>query len=314
MVWISAAIIAAWGMFPAATLKRRGWRYRYLVLVVAGGLGVLGAYYFWTVLRGAKATMIGTTNLQSIAFIFYEQLGFTGLGPGRTELREQGVRALAPYLPWLCLYAVAVGMVLFAGVRAVWKSSARRQALWVAAGLAVPVAFFLVGGILAHFRVLGRHLTPLMPVWLCLLGLGVVSLWGRGLAARVVVVACLGLSLASAVQVRWADRHLKDDYRSAVAFTITALDSGRSVWWNASAEAAGHYNLPLTSDANEPDKALLIFNPTADHLAPLPLPDVVVVTKPDIYDPGLVLLNRLQQAGHQLETNFPAFQFWGRGK
>jgi hypothetical protein len=314
MVWISAAIIAAWGMFPAATLKDWGRRHRRLTFVVAGLLCVLGAYYFWTVQRGAKATMIGTTNVQSMAFILYEQLGFTGLGPGRTELRVQGARALTAYLPWLCLYTIAVGMVLAAGVRVVWKSSARKQALWIVAGLNLPVAFFLVSGMLAHFRVLGRHLTPLMPVWLCLLSLGVISLWRRGPAGRTVGLVFLCLSLASAFQVRMAYRHMKDDYRSAVSFAKTALQSGRSVWWNASSEAANHYNLPLTSNPRQREKALLVFNPRTGTLTDLPWPDVVVITKPDIYDPLRVVMSCLKQADYRQETNFPAFEIWGRSQ
>jgi len=314
MVWISAAIVAMWGMFPVVTLKDWGRRNLKYISVAVAMLGVLGSFYLWTVLRGAKATMIGTTNLQSLAFILYEQLGFTGLGPGRTELREQGVRALGSYWPWLCLYAIGVGVVLSAGIRAVWKSTSRQWALWVATGLAIPVSFFLVAGMLAHFRVLGRHLTPLMPVWFCLLSFGVMTLWRHRRAGRTVVTVFLGLSLISAIEIRWSPRHLKDDYRAAVAFTKTALDSGRSVWWNASWEAADHYGLQLTSDPTQRDRALLVFNPTADSLAQLPLPDVAVVTKPDIFDPRRVVLTRLTQAGYRQETNFPALDVWQRAR
>jgi hypothetical protein len=275
---------------------------------------MLGAYYVSTVLRGAKATMIGTTNVQSMAFILYEQLGFAGLGPGRTELREQGVGSLFAFWPLLCAYAVGVGIVLVAGVHAVWSSSVRRHLLWITTGLAIPVTFFLVAGMLAHFRVLGRHLTPLIPIWLYLLSWGVLSLWGRGFAGRTVVVCYLGVSLASAFELRYAGRHVKDDYRSAVAFTQAALNSGRTVWWNASREAANHYGLPLGADPNEREKALLVFQPTANRLEQLPLPDFVVVTKSDIFDPDLAVVSRLKQTGYQQKTNFPAFQIWGRSQ
>jgi hypothetical protein len=312
MIWASAAILAAWGLSPVSTLKQWGSRYRILIVAIVGLLGVLAAYYLSTVSRGAKATMIGTTNWQTVAFILYEQLGFTGLGPGRNELREQGVHSLLRYWPALCLYAIAVGTVLLAGLRVAWQSPIRRQALWIVAGVGIPAAFFLAAGMLAHFRVLGRHLTPLMPVWLCLLSLGTVRLWQRGLAGRTVVVLFLGLSLASAFEVRWASRHEKDDYRSAVAFSKAVLDSGRSVWWNASHEAATHYGLPLTLDPQQTGKALQIFNPTASALAQLPLPDFVVITKPDIYDHELRVMNFLTQSGYQPKTNFPAFVIWSR--
>jgi hypothetical protein len=310
MIWASAAIVAAWALFPAATLKEWVWRHRKLCAAQVGLLGILGGYYLWTVLRGARATTVGTTDWQTAGFVLYEQLGFTGLGPGRAELREQGVRALVAYWPLLCLYALAVGTVLLAGVKVVWNSPLRRQALWAVVGVGIPVVFLFTIGVLRHFRVLGRHLTPLMPVWLCLLSLGVVWLWRRGPGGRTVVLLFFGFSLASALEIRWASRHLKDDYRSAVELSRAALNAGRLVWWNASFEAAGYYGLPLTVDPRQTGKAMQILNPTAGALAQLPLPDFVVITKPDIYDHDLALMNFLAQSGYQPKTNFPAFAIW----
>lgn len=325
MVWISAAIIAMWGMFPTATLKdwikrSAGW-----IAVVGGLLGILGVYYLTTVMRGAKATMIGTTNVQTMAFVLYEQLGFTGLGPGRTELRVQGISALASYWPWLFLYAMGMGSVLLAGLHTVWRSSMRREILWIVAGLAVPVGLFLVSAMLAHFRVLGRHLTPLMPVWLGILGAGTVALWRGGFVGRAAVLVYLSLSLSSAFQVRWAHRHMKDDYRSAVTFSREALNAGKSVWWNASKEAARHYGLPLELrsrntelgiPSSEPGaaRAILIFKPTTNELQMLPLPDYAVVSKPDIFDPGMLVVDCLKRAGYQRSTNFPAIDIWQKAQ
>ena len=310
MIWTSAAIVAAWALFPAATLKAWVWQHRRLCVANVGLLGILGSYYLWTVLRGARATTAGTTDWQTVGFVLYEQLGFTGLGPGRAELREQGVRSLVPYWPLLCWYTLAVGTVLLAGLKAVWKSPFHRQALWIVAGVGIPVAFLLTIGMLRHFRVLGRHLAPLMPVWLCLLSLGVVWLWQRGLAGRTMALLFFGLSLASAFEIRWASRHVKDDYRSAVAFSQAALNAGRVVWWDASAEAASYYGLPLTVDPKQTGKAMQIFNPAASALAQLPVPDFVVISKPDVYDHDLAVMNFLTQSGYQPKTNFAAFVIW----
>jgi len=118
-------------------------------------------------------------------------------------------------------------------------------------------------------------------------------------------------------RIKCANAHevfiLSDRFRFRAKFP-TFLDSGRSVWWNASWEAADHYGLQLTSDPTRRDKALLVFNPTADSLAQLPLPDVAVVTKPDIFDPRRVVLTRLTQAGYRQETNLPALGVWQRAR
>lgn len=314
MIWTSAAVVAAWSLFPATTLKEWVWQYRKSCAVIVGLLGLLGSYYLWTVAHGARATALGTTNWQTVGFVFYEQLGFTGLGPGRAQLREQGVRSLVPYLPSLCLYALAAGMVLLAGLKVAWKSSVRDRALWILAGIAIPVAFLFATGVLRHFRVLGRHLTPLIPIWLCLLGLGVDWLWRRGRAGRTVVLVFFGFSLASAVEVRWASRHVKDDYRSAAAFCRAVLKSGQSVWWNASPEGAIYYGLALSVDPKETGKAIQVLNPTAGALAELPVPDFVATSKPDIHDQGLGVVNFLTQSHYQPKTNFPAFIIWRRNR
>lgn len=312
MIWASAAIIIAWVLFPVSILKDWVWSHRKLYVALVGVLGVLGVYYLWTVMRGARATAVGTTTWQTVIFILYEQLGFMGLGPGRAELREQGVRSLVLYWPLLCLYAAAVGAVLFSGLKSFWKSPIRNQTLWLATGIALPVLLLLATGVFKHFRVLGRHLAPLMPVWLCLLSIGVTRLWCRRIAGRLVIFLFIGLSLTSAFEIRWTTRHLKDDYRSAAAFGKAALNSGQSVWWNAAAEGANYYGLPLTDDPKDAGKAFHMFNPNPPTLTQLTVPDYIVVTKPDVYDQDRTVMSFLKQSGYQQHTNLPAFVIWSR--
>ena len=50
----------------------------------------------------------------------------------------------------------------------------------------------------------------------------------------------------------------------------------------------------------------------ADDLAQIPIPDVAIITKSDIFDRSLVVVNRLKQAGFQQATNFPSFEVFGR--
>jgi len=66
----------------------------------------------------------------------------------------------------------------------------------------------------------------------------------------------------------------------------------------------------LTVDPKQTGKAMQIFNPTASALAQLPLPDFVVITKPDVYDHDLAVMNFLTQSGYQPKTNFAAFVIW----
>ena len=45
-------------------------------------------------------------------------------------------------------------------------------------------------------------------------------------------------------------------------------------------------------------------------LAQLPVPDFVVISKPDVYDHDLAVMNFLTQSGYQPKTNFAAFVIW----
>jgi hypothetical protein len=178
--------------------------------------------------------------------------------------------------------------------------------------LAGPVVFLLAIGVLRHFRVLGRHFTPLLAVLLILLALGVVLFWRKGATGRVAVVGFLMLGLLSSLGVRWAPRHRKDDYRSAAAFSRAALARGQRVWWNAAPQGAAYYGLPLTTNAHEASAALAVFGQTFEELDAAPPPAFILVTRPDIYDQRHGVAALLGRGGHELRTNFPGFSVWER--
>jgi hypothetical protein len=290
--------------------------------VAAGAMLLfLSCYYCWTLALGARASAGATTTLKTTAFVFYELLGFGGLGPGRLELRGGGLDAFGGLWLWVGLYAVAVSTVMTAGLFELFEKSVSkdakngsvvrcggRQAWLVGLICLAPAVLILVAGLVMHFRVLGRHLIPLLPViWLVAHG-GVLRLWRRGGGlGKFVGAAFLVLNLASCLTLRWADRHAKDDYRSASAYAREALSSGRRVWWNAAEQGAIYYGLPL-----EGGGAQFLMNPTPAELVHRPLPDVVIVSKPDVYDVHGSLAEWLKAEGYAPVRQWPAFVVWER--
>jgi hypothetical protein len=312
MLWAGAALAAMPALLSlrrTMSLARRFW---YLWLAAGGLLGVFAGYYLWTLSLGARASASATTTWRSVCFVGYELLGFAGLGPGRLELRTADLAVLRPYLPCLALYAVAIAIPLGAAVLQEIEGRNRRN-LVLALSCAVPLAFILAVGRVAHFRVVGRHCAPILAVLLLLCASGLAWLWSsRRPWARVVALVFCGLSLLSCLSLRFSPRHAKDDYRAAAAFARTALTNGQSVWWNAAEVGARYYHLPLTAGPDRKGAALLILNPARGTLTRLPLPQVIITSKPDLYDGQSALADLLRDQRFQPARKFSAFVIWER--
>ena len=312
MVWAGAALAAMLVLLSPRQVMSLAKRHWSLWLAALGLLMLFAGYYLWTLSLGARASASATTTLASVCFIGYELLGFGGLGPGRLELRTAGLAALQPYLAWLTLYGVAIAVPI--GVAVLQEINRRnRRHLVLAFYCSLPPAFILAVGCVAHFRVLGRHFAPILPVLLLLSASGLAWLWSRrGAWARVVALAFCGLSLLSCLFLRFSPRHEKDNYRAAASSARTALNKGKRVWWNASPVGAQYYHVPLTSDSDRGDAARLVLNPARGTLNHLPLPEVIIASKPDLFDGQSALAELLREQGFQPAGKFNAFVIWER--
>jgi hypothetical protein len=312
MVWAGGALAAMPALLSLRRIVSLAKRYWYLWLATGGLLVVFAGYYLWGLSLGARASASATTTLESVCFVGYELLGFGGLGPGRLELRTAGLAALRPHLIWLVLYGVAIATLMGAAVLQEIKGRNRKH-LVLALCCGVPPAFILAVGCVAHFRVLGRHYAPIVPVLLLLSASGLAWLRSRhGAWARVVALAFCGLSLLSCLSLRFSPRHEKDNYRAAAAWARMALSKGQLVWWNAAGVGAQYYDVPLTTNPGRGGAALLVLNPARGTLNLLPLPQVIVASKPDVYDGQSALAELLREQRFQPAGKFNAFVIWER--
>jgi hypothetical protein len=314
MLWLGAFILASVLSTPADRLRAllaRQWRAWVLTTAI---LLALGIFYLWTLSIGARATGIGKTDLRNLAFIPFELLGFSGLGPGRLEIRSAGLGAFLPWTPWIAVYGLVVGAVLVIGLRKLFLELPRgRRWCW-------PLAFFLVAafiltvGVATQFRVLGRHCTPVLPILLFALATGAAVLWEhRRLAVRAVPVALLVCAIISALGLRFSARHAKDDYRAASRWAVDALERGEAVWWNADPEGAAIYGLPVSSEAVQ-GKAAAVVNPVDGFDTNLVPATKIVASKPDVYDLHGALGEYLRVHRFRPITNFTAFTVWSRAE
>ena len=104
--------------------------------------------------------------------------GSAGLGRGGWSCAARAPAALRLYGPWLALYGLALAAVVATALLHELKGRNRRH-LGVALCCSAPAVFILAVGFVAHFRALGRHFAPLMPVLLLLLTSGLCVLWGH---------------------------------------------------------------------------------------------------------------------------------------
>lgn len=274
-------------------------------------LGALGLYYFWTLRSGAGASTAGRTGFLSLAFVIYELLGVAGLGPGRLDIREHGVETFRIMGVWLI---PVIGGLLFSlgllgyGLARAW--AARGNAL-IRTGLIAtvpPLVLLFVLGYAQDFRLLGRHFMPLVPTLLGLFMLAFSEMKRR--PATVWAATLAAIWLTSSLSLRFGERHRKDDYRAAAGFAQAALRQGESVWWSADPAAATYYALSLAEAQTNAARPVIAFE-TA-RLAALPLPDLVITSKPDIYDPAGQLGDFLRTHDFRPVRDLPAFRIWRR--
>jgi hypothetical protein len=311
VIWSIAALAAAFILIPRRRLLNF-WKTGRLRLALTGSvLFVLGIYYLWTLMVGARATSVGRTDFKTIVFVFYEQFGLNGLGPGRFDLRRGGIETLRTYILPLTGYFVLTAIVAAKGIREAVHLEWAKRVRALALALAVPGLILISLGLAIHFRVLGRHCTPLMPVWFCLLALGLSALWARaGWMGRTILAAYLLLGLYSCLSIRFAARHERDDYRDAAQYAELALSQNQVVWWNADNECARYYEMPINTNAEEKSKATLVIGPSVAELAKLKKPDVIITSKPDIFDSNGALAEYLARNHYRVFKILPAFTIW----
>ncbi len=276
-------------------------------------LGLLGCYYLWIMRLGTHATAIAGTDWKNPLFIGYELLGFAGLGPGRLEIRTDGMHAFKTYAVFLLAMAVAfagLGMYAFRELR---RKLGTQKLTGALVAIAIPAGLLVILAVFLHFRILGRHFASFAPLGFFLLGVGLAGAWRSGPSGRIVAVAFFTLYLASTWSLRFAHRHEKDDYRSASGMARQALLEGKTVWWNADGDSAKYYQVPITAGGGTGHaEALLLASPLPETLRSLVPPDVIIASRREVYDATGAIEQFLVQQQYQQSAALTAFTIWTR--
>lgn len=314
MPWAVAALVAVLLKLFKGIRGVNGANQLGYVLVILVGLTLIIVYDFWSFTRGGEASDAAGTSVESVIFGIYEILGFAGLGPGRLDLRSQGASSLLPYAGQLAVLAVAFTVAFLMAGRN-WVSSPERRKLVVRLLLSVflvSIVMFLIG-ILAGFRLLGRHFTPVVPLVMVAVGCTVFILFKRReLLPRLAALLLLTTLVVSSLSLRLDPRHRKDDYRQAAASARLTVRAGGTVWWAADQAGASYYGLHTGSKAALENESLYLPNPTSSDLNDRAAPDMVVISRPDLFDHRGFLRRYVRVNHYSLVAVPPAFQIWRR--
>jgi hypothetical protein len=311
-VWIAASAIGI-----AICLRRRLDEFLSLVrtnwLVVAVCMGVsliILAVASYSFLSGGRASTVGGFSLQSIGYGLLELEGAAGFGPGRNQLRL-GLAGVPPgeLLAMLAFGAAGLGLVLSAARRL-----DRTTALAAGVTCLIPLAFMVTMSLVLGWRVVGRHMTPLLlPISLAYAAETARLLRG-GPWQRLAAAAFIAALLASTGMIRFSGRHMKDDYADAARYVRPFLAQSKTVLWAADPSGASYYHLvpiaALRHGASGASDLVFALPRQGGPDAGRRNPDVVVYSKPEIYDLTGTIKHYIAARDMKLVATFPAFAIY----
>ncbi|MCX7590211.1 MAG: hypothetical protein N2255_01145 [Kiritimatiellae bacterium] len=294
-----------------------------LTLLMSCGLviGLFAIYYLGTLHRGIERPRIWRAGLHNVLFSIYEFAGFSALGPPRHELREwlasgdwQAILAAVERsaLAWLLLGACYLVILRPAATRSFLRRvplSLRVCFAWLSLSLIMLSGVCVMFG----FPFWGRYLAALFPCAVMVVGHVVAAgieqvRWQRPALVIITTVLFLG-----SMNLRWNPRHRKDDYRSAAIVALNGLRSGRTVWWAAAALAGGYYGVPLGWPMSEQDpNCALLYSPLSVAEVRPAMPDLVILSKPSIFDSHGTVRAFVRQKNFCLAYRFNAFEIYAR--
>ena len=213
------------------------------VLTSAGILTVLIGFYYLNTLQHGAGGAKESPGVQNVAFVFYEFLGFSGLGPSRNALRATGLGSLSEFiLPILALSVVWLLLFFL-----IW--SAQQRALFrnfYLSSLLLGLGLFGIGAFLAEFRFWGRHvafLFPLVPLFLSKLAYNDASHTWVKKSVIPAYCALIVLWCFSAFHIRFDDYYQKEDYRGVISESMELTNADDAILWAADANTAQYYGL-----------------------------------------------------------------------
>lgn len=302
-----------------------GWKIsRKSILILLGGAFAnipIAIYYFSTLARGAKGARLWHVDLKFFGYVIYELTGMTGLGPPIENIREIGksphlYAALGGnvfqfILPAACFLLLV--LVLAWGLRRQHGNIPTGLSASLVGILSVNSLVLIVIAICLQKAFWARHFAPVFPFYVALLTVAIQRLFAcRSIFLKLLPCGLIALLFFSSLNLRFAARHRKEDYKSAVQIAQRALDEKKSVWWVAGALPAQYYHLDCAFLHPAAGKVFCVFCPQPSEIQNLPVPDVIIFSKPDIFDSRGAVQDFIKQNNYHPAETLKSFVIWAR--
>jgi len=327
ILWTGAAALFA--MIYWIVLAKRPWRelfsgnyvaFAFTLLCVAALFG--RALYMASL--GRSPAQINDSSSLTLIFAFYTNFGLLGIGPGMLDVRAEGIRAFDGFYLNIAFSAFVLGVVAIAGISELRARIGLRAVLVAVCFVLFPILVTHSVGVATGWRVLPRHLISMVCLVGALYALGVVWWWRRGAVGMVVASTAIVILCSSALSVRYAARHAKDDYRRAAAMASAELAGGGNVWWVGDGRGLLYYSVPLRGFDFDPVHGKLIQSGSGERadgvwvvnwavspdLSTRKPPTLVLLSKPDSFDRRNVMQDYLHAEQYRQVQAFPAFSVW----
>jgi hypothetical protein len=250
-----------------------------------------GVFYMLQLAEGSTGAKVWDVSIGNVAFVFYEFLGFSGMGPPRDLIRNcmksEGWRGLPelilPYLPYMLILGAAwFGLGLVA-----WRGKFWLKLIKDRVGLSMLVVFCVTGIVfflaawLVQWPFWGRHLAPVYPLFVTLVFWWLIQFPCKRSALLILGAAIVFLT--GSLRVRFLEAYTKDDFRAASQLAVKLMERGREVWWFADQRPARYYGLDVYQGAiGDGRKIFLEMGPAAIAVE---LPDYLIMNRLDVNDP-----------------------------
>jgi hypothetical protein len=314
---LPVAVVAVTGGIIAGLCR---WKVsRKSILILLGGAIAnipIAIYYISTLARGARGAQLWHVDLKFFGYVIYELTGMTGLGLPMEKIREIGksphfYAALGGHIFQFALSGACfllLVLVLALGLRQRRGNSPAGLSAGLIGILSVNSLVFITVAICIQKAFWARHFAPVFPCYVALLAISIQRLFeSRGAFAKLLPGVLMALLFFSSLSLRFAARHRKEDYKSAAQFAQRALDEKKSVWWVAGVLPAQYYHLDCAFSRPEAGK---VFCPPSSDIQDFPAPDVILLSKPDIFDDRGVVQGLIRRNHYHPAETLKSFVIW----
>lgn len=201
-------------------------------------------YYLATIFVENKGGQIERPGIGNIGHVFYEFMGFNGLGPNKNALRESSdkIAMLANFAPQIAVFAICYIAIFYYSLKAFLQTK-KINRFFLA--FAIGFAAFFAAAFIIKFRFWSRHLFFLYPLWILFMGYCIDYFAEKSSKPiKWIVMAAFTCTLIiSSYNIAFNNYYKKENVKGLVSKCKEIRNSREKIFWSESPQLPKYYNL-----------------------------------------------------------------------